>query len=329
MVSCKATPERASASSNGVQPQAFHTDKCYDAGDITCKKMAKNEGDGGLSQRKNKPRGRPQPFSHLLVCDFEATCDADSAGLYPHEIIEFPVVCIDTAQLAVVAEFHSYVHPVRRPKLTAFCKELTGITQSVVDDAPTLPEVIQKFGQWVREVVYPLCKMWKQQYPPSQLASNCLGDLEKKFKYDEKDNKEWVGCERMVCFTTDGPWDMRKFMHECSVVRDGHIFPPLFYRWVDVRKCFKQHFNKWPRKLVDMLRTLRLDFEGKQHSGIDDSRNIARILIELMRRGFFVRRVSTIEYKCPMDVGGVILTQEMRELCDEENAKAKQRHLRE
>nr|CCC89881.1 putative exonuclease [Trypanosoma congolense IL3000] len=262
----------------------------------------------------SKQRCTLQPFSHLLVCDFEATCDDYNVD-YPHEIIEFPVVCVDTQQLRVVAEFHSYVRPVKCKQLSFFCKELTGITQSTVDKAPTLPEVIKLFGEWLRDVVYPMCR--QQQHQQSS-RPKCSPAAERKFVYDVAHNAEWVDCERMVCLATDGPWDMRKFMYECGVLRDGYAFPPLFYRWVNIRRCFACYFHTRPRKLTDMLKVLGFPFVGQQHSGIDDARNIARILIELMRRGCRIKDVSTISYCREGDEIHRTAERERRELLREE-----------
>ncbi|KAG8340685.1 putative exonuclease [Trypanosoma vivax] len=263
-----------------------------------------------------------QPFSHILVCDFEATCD-ESRHHFPHEIIEFPVVVVDTARLCVVAEFHSYVRPVHHPKLTPFCIELTGITQAQVDEAPTLPVVLGRFNDWLRRVVYPLCREWKVN---SRELRNDLPGVGR-FVYDNEHNPEWVDCERMVCFATDGQSDMRKFMHACSVVRDGHVFPPLFYRWIDVRACFCQHFRYRPRKITDMLKRFGRSFRGRQHSGIDDSRNIARILMELMRRGYKIKHVDKIAYVQGVKENlGQLVTPELAELLEEEEKKARSKH---
>ena len=45
-----------------------------------------------------------QPFRYIAVIDFEATCDQQSPLPYPHEIIEFPLVLIDTKQQIIVRE---------------------------------------------------------------------------------------------------------------------------------------------------------------------------------------------------------------------------------
>jgi inhibitor of KinA sporulation pathway (predicted exonuclease) len=207
-------------------------------------------------ETKGKPSKRCcRDFDILFVIDFEATCD-ESAHDWPNEIIEFPVVALDTQTCRVVAEFHSYVRPVRNPTLTDFCTRLTGISQESVNAAPDLQTVVRQFEAWQRAT-----------FP------------------------EAVRC--MVA--TDGPWDMRDFMFRHSVLRDGVVFPPLFYSWVNLRKEYATFFKIKPIGVGQMLTRLGLTFEGRQHSGIDDARNIARIAATLIGRGCRLNHVSSIE----------------------------------
>lgn len=73
--------------------------------------------------------------------------DRSHSNSFPNEIIEFPVVLLQWKKLSppspftaedeepaewtleVVDEFQSFVRPTWRPRLSAFCTELTGITQ--------------------------------------------------------------------------------------------------------------------------------------------------------------------------------------------------------
>ena len=75
------------------------------------------------------PGNQTECYDYLAVIDFEATCQENNTADYKHEIIEFPIVLVDTAQRKIVDEFHSYVRPVLNPRLTEFCTTLTGITQ--------------------------------------------------------------------------------------------------------------------------------------------------------------------------------------------------------
>eukprot|EP00730_Choanoeca_flexa_P017788 TRINITY_DN8601_c0_g1_i1.p1 TRINITY_DN8601_c0_g1~~TRINITY_DN8601_c0_g1_i1.p1 ORF type:complete len:155 (+),score=19.18 TRINITY_DN8601_c0_g1_i1:4-468(+) len=68
----------------------------------------------------------------------------------------------------------------------------------------------------------------------------------------------------------------------------------MLYRhsWIDVRKLFYHHYkttySKTERRnfssgVVCMLATLGMEFEGREHCGIDDTRNIARLLTSLIK----------------------------------------------
>ncbi|CAL1147066.1 unnamed protein product [Cladocopium goreaui] len=74
-------------------------------------------------------------FDYYAVLDFECTCDKGTTERkFRHEIIEFPVVFLNSETLEVDLEFHRYVRPTEKPQLTEFCIELTGIQQSWVDN---------------------------------------------------------------------------------------------------------------------------------------------------------------------------------------------------
>ncbi len=88
---------------------------------------------------------------HLIVVDLEATCSNDnSVPRDQMEIIEIGAVLINAADLTVEDEFQSFVRPVRQPRLTAFCAQLTGITQEMVADAPHFPDAVETFRGWMR-----------------------------------------------------------------------------------------------------------------------------------------------------------------------------------
>lgn len=190
-----------------------------------------------------------QLFDFLIVVDFECTCEKDRHN-YPNEIIEFPAILIDVrngGKIVKEKSFRSYAKPWRNPKLSSFCTELTGITQSNVDQAPDLQTVVKNFEAWYRRVIP-------------------------------------VGAKVMMM--TDGPWDFKNFVLAGAVKRDHVAFPTLFYEYIDVRTTFGNYFNKGkPAKLERMLRRFNLKFEGKEHCGFDDAFNIARLAVAMMRHG--------------------------------------------
>ncbi|KAJ3417580.1 3'-5' exoribonuclease 1 [Chytridiales sp. JEL 0842] len=189
-----------------------------------------------------------QPYDYYCVFDVEATCEENNRT-FQHEIIEFPVVLIDGRTQQVIDEFRRFVRPTRNPILSDFCMGLTGIQQQDVDDADTFPKVIEEFEDW--------------------LGQYC------EFPFE---NMMWI---------TDGPWDIRNFVtNQLRLI--NMKTPPYFKlsRYVDLRAFFKKAYPKGGKpNLVKMLQFFNMEFEGREHSGIDDTRNIARIVLAIMKDG--------------------------------------------
>ncbi|KAK7074688.1 ERI1 exoribonuclease 2 [Halocaridina rubra] len=68
------------------------------------------------------------------------------------EIIEFPAVLLDLASGKIVSEFHHYVMPIEQPVLSEFCTNLTGITQSQVENGVPLGTCLGLFTSWIRSL---------------------------------------------------------------------------------------------------------------------------------------------------------------------------------
>ncbi len=95
-----------------------------------------------------------------LVIDLEATCD--NQGTVPRqemEIIEIGAVLVDGVTLQAQREFQSFVRPVRHPKLTEFCCELTSIQQEHVDAAPNFRQALKALEEFM-EGEQPLFCSW-------------------------------------------------------------------------------------------------------------------------------------------------------------------------
>ena len=94
---------------------------------------------------------------------------------------------LSTLLLQVCGEFHSYVRPTVNQTLSKFCTTLTGISQSAVDQAPTLGEVLVQCDAWLNE-------------------RGLLNTL----------------TRRDFAFAADGPWDLKFFLdaecvsHSCT-----------------------------------------------------------------------------------------------------------------
>lgn len=74
-------------------------------------------------------------------------------------------------------------------------------------------------------------------------------------------------------------------MHkQCRI--SGIPFPRWARKWINIRKAFSNFYGFRRAKLTTMLESMGMTFEGHQHSGLDDSRNIARIVIRMIEDGY-------------------------------------------
>lgn len=268
------------------------------------------------------PKRRSQPLNSFLCFDVEATCTDGKDMNWPNEIIEFPVVLLRWKQaeqssedsqverstfdqeLYIASTFHSYVRPTWQPILSTFCTSLTGITQDMVESAPTFPDVILKLRKWMK-------------------GEGLI----------DEDDQIVEEC----CWCTDGPWDLRDFipkqLHITPLSPPFHLnrYPPyLLLPYINVKEAVHHVLSEeWYEREESIARRLRSQanlirkqkstavvsrmttgdkkgkkspgfygtiegqlkllglgaFQGRAHSGIDDATNIAHIVIELARRG--------------------------------------------
>jgi ERI1 exoribonuclease 3 len=160
--------------------------------------------------------------------------------------MQFPMCVLNTRTLEVEAEFHTYVRPVRHPRLTPFCTQLTGIEQARVDPAPTFPEVWARYQQWLA----------------------ALGVSEQ---------------TAQAAVVTCGDWDLKTMLPAQLELSGLSRAPLIMRRWINVKKLFQLHYRTvHAGDMVGMLRHLHLPLEGRHHSGIDDARNITRVVKRML-----------------------------------------------
>ena len=89
----------------------------------------------------------------FLILDLEATCWRERhVHRGERETIEIGAVIVNL-QYDVLAHIGTFIRPVRTPLLSAFCFELTGITQNDVDLATTFPEALSAVSEDVVSAV--------------------------------------------------------------------------------------------------------------------------------------------------------------------------------
>ncbi|CEP14273.1 hypothetical protein [Parasitella parasitica] len=208
-----------------------------------------------------EPVVKKQPFEYYLFFDVEATCVADGGFTFPNEIIEFPVVLVDGETFDIVDEFRSYVRPTINPTLSEFCMKLTGISQETVDQSPIFVDVLDQFQEFLA-------------------------------KYE-------LFQSNSAAFVTDGPFDIRDFI--TKQLKHSKIKPrPAYFdlHWVNIRKLFREFYKQQENKNIGMmLQHLGMEFEGRQHSGLDDARNLAAIGKKMHQEGCVFKTNSWFDPK--------------------------------
>ena len=112
-------------------------------------------------------------FSHLLIVDIEHTCTADDSIPPEHrETIEIGAVIVETQHLTVIDEFSQLIKPLKHPKLSEFCRTLTGIQQVDIDNALPFGDVFQQFIDWYRAYDSLIFCSWGA-YDAVQLGLDC------------------------------------------------------------------------------------------------------------------------------------------------------------
>lgn len=193
---------------------------------------------------------------YLCVLDFEATCWKDSTNKEKMEIIEFPSVLykIDekNKSIELVSEFSKYVRPTIVPILTEFCTELTGITQDKVDITDTIDIVYKEHRQWIAENVQPSNKF---------IIATC------------------------------GAWDL--FTQLPREITNKQLQKCSYYnKFINVKTEFEYFYSKKSGGMTNMLTKLNLPLIGRHHSGIDDTRNIAAIMLKMINEGHMYKNFT-------------------------------------
>ena len=197
------------------------------------------------------------PFDYICIFDFECTCTNDeSVKLNAQEVIEFPVVLLNVKTRQIKSIFHTYVKPTEDPQLTDFCTELTGITQDQVDAGVDITVAMKQLHVWLGQ-------------------------------------QGVFGSE--FIFMSCGDFDGNHLGREAK--RKQFFVPNYLRRWINLKKAFPQSrvdaskpdydFNDFytiknckptVRGMTDMLELLELELEGRHHSGIDDCKNLTRVV---------------------------------------------------
>jgi ERI1 exoribonuclease 3 len=188
-------------------------------------------------------------MKYICILDFEATCDSEISNFDKSktEIIEFPSLLykLENDKLTKISEFHEYVRPTLNPILSKFCIELTGITQEIVNSADIFQNVFNRHYEWIKQ------------------------------------NVENIND---VVFLTCGLWDLKKQL-PLELKNKNIENKDIYKRFINIKYVFENIYKIKPFGMVNMLKYLNLNLDGRHHSGIDDCKNISKILSKIINDG--------------------------------------------
>jgi len=79
-------------------------------------------------------------------------------------------------------------------------------------------------------------------------------------------------------------------------------FVYLLVSWINLRVPFREVFGAVRCNLKEAVEIAGLVWQGRQHCGLDDAKNTARLLALLMHRGFKFSITNTIMWQGPSDL---------------------------
>ena len=200
-----------------------------------------------------------QEFDYFMILDFEATCSETDRD-FQNEVIEFPIVVLNSRNGKIEAEFREYVRPRLNTVLTGFCTKLTGIEQETVDKAEAFPVVFANARKFYDS-----------------------------FLIEHPDSK--------TIFVTCGDWDLQKMLSNQARLSDVKV-PWYLQEWINIKIPFKANHASFSKGtcggfgMASMLESLNLPLIGRHHCGLDDSRNIAAITYALIKKGIVLKKTT-------------------------------------
>jgi inhibitor of KinA sporulation pathway (predicted exonuclease) len=202
---------------------------------------------------------------YICILDFEATCEDGSSS---HEVIEFPSILWkiseDETELEYISEIQMFCKPKNNPKVSKFCHKLTGITQKQVDDGISFKEALKAHELWLREKI------------PN-------------FDKEYTDNN--------ILIMTCGHWDMSTMAPQEYKTYDIKKPHGVYLKYMNIKVDFDKFYKKKVGGMAKMLTYLGLPLIGRHHSGIDDCRNISKILDTMLENGFDPKKINVFDVK--------------------------------
>ncbi|XP_076935225.1 putative exonuclease domain-containing protein At3g15140 [Bidens hawaiensis] len=187
------------------------------------------------------------------------------------EILEFPVLMIDARTMDVVAFFHRFVRPTEmsEERINQYIEGKygkLGVDRVWHDTAIPFDEVIKQFEEWMLK--HSLC------------------------------SKELDGPLNRAAFVTCGNWDIRtKIPQQCKVSKMK--LPSYFMEWINLKDIYLNFYKRRAAGMRTMMNELKIPLLGSHHLGIDDTKNIARVLQRMLVDGAVLKITARRNHLVP------------------------------
>ncbi|KAI3702823.1 hypothetical protein L6452_28575 [Arctium lappa] len=190
------------------------------------------------------------------------------------EILEFPVLMIDARTMDVVAFFHRFVRPseMSEERVNQYIEGKygkLGVDRVWHDTAIPFKEVIVQFEEW--------------------MAKHSLF------------NEELSGPLNRAAFVTCGNWDIKtKIPQQCQVSKMK--LPLYFMEWINLKDIYLNFYKRRAAGMRTMMNELKIPMLGSHHLGIDDTKNIARVLQHMLTDGAVLKITARRDPRSPESV---------------------------
>ncbi|KAK7257188.1 hypothetical protein RIF29_30977 [Crotalaria pallida] len=187
------------------------------------------------------------------------------------EILEFPVLMVNAKTMQVEDIFHRFVRPTKmsQQRINEYIEGKYGkfgVDRVWHDTAIPFKEVIQQFEAWLMQH-----QLWKG------------GELNR------------------AAFVTCGNWDLKtKVPQQCEV--SNIKLPPYFMEWINLKDVYLNFYCRKATGMTTMMRELQIPLLGSHHLGIDDTKNITRVLQHMLVDGALIQITARRNPKSPGDV---------------------------
>ncbi|XP_068658051.1 uncharacterized exonuclease domain-containing protein At3g15140 isoform X2 [Aristolochia californica] len=188
-----------------------------------------------------------QPLDYFLVLDLEGKV----------EILEFPVVMIDAKTMNYVDFFHRFVRPVEMSenRINEYIEGKygkLGVDRVWHDTAIPFTNVLEQFEDWIVHH-----GLWRKEVGRSLPRA---------------------------AFVTCGNWDLKtKVPQQCKVSQVE--IPPYFMEWINLKDLYLNFYRSKAMGMRSMMNQLRIPLMGSHHLGIDDTKNIAKVVQRMLADG--------------------------------------------